>query len=147
MAQGPWLSQSGLQFVLEWGHPDGLKMGTSLESAHAVASWIPMAAKSSLKILRIVVGYSNYRGREPVAVQQQRLARILEELCDVAQEYDVILAIENHGDLTPLEVVEIIQMVGQPNLRLCFDTGNCVRLARTFSSRHARQLRLPQWCI
>jgi sugar phosphate isomerase/epimerase len=117
-----------LVWIIEWGHPDGLKMGTSPGAVIDLKRWLHIASALGGKLVRIVAGYSTYRGREPVATQVGRLIPQLREVSQVAADLGIVLALENHGDFTPLELAELIVGVGAPNLKATFDTGNCVRL-------------------
>src|SRR5207249_8314401 len=117
-----------LIWIIEWGHPDGLQMGTSPEAAADLKRWLHLTSALGCKLVRIVAGYSTYRGREPVPTQMVRLIPLLREMCQEAADLGIVLALENHADFTPLELVELIGQVGAPNLRATFDMGNCVRL-------------------
>jgi sugar phosphate isomerase/epimerase len=117
-----------LVWIIEWGHPDGLKMGTSPEAVADLKRWLPITSALGGKLLRIVAGYPTYRGREPVPTQVARLIPPLREVSQVAADLGIVLALENHGDFTPSELAELIGAVGAANLKATFDTGNCVRL-------------------
>lgn len=123
------LDSRHLDFILEWGHPDGLKMGVSSEAVHDLRHWMRATSRLGGRVLRIVAGCQTYRGREPVAVQMARLVLLLQDLCQEAADLGLILALENHADFTPGELVELIMRVNMPQLRAAFDTGNCVRLS------------------
>jgi sugar phosphate isomerase/epimerase len=116
------------QVVFEWGHPDGLKMGSSTEAAEELGQFLEFAAASGVRLVRIVAGYPTYRGREPVEDQIRRLVPVLRELSREAAALGVDLALENHADFTPSELVELIGQVGEEHLGAVFDLGNCVRL-------------------
>lgn len=142
-----------LAHVLEWGHPDGLKMGTSPEATDDLLHWIRWNASSGGKLMRFVAGYPTWRGKEPVGDQIARLVPIIRRACDEAGASGMTLAIENHGDFTPIELLDLIERVDRANLKMCFDTGNCVRLgadllesARQVASRtgmiHLKDLRI-----
>lgn len=122
------LAERGLAYVLEWGHPDGLKMGASTEAADDLLHWIRWNAASDGRLMRFVAGYPTWRGRELVGEQIARLVPVVRRVCDEAGILGVTLAIENHGDFTPAELLDLIGKVDRPNLKMCFDTGNCVRL-------------------
>jgi sugar phosphate isomerase/epimerase len=122
------LAARKLAHVLEWGHPDGLKMGTSPEAADDLLRWIRWNASSGGKLMRFVAGYPTWRGKEPVADQIARLVPVIRRACDEAGASGMTLAIENHGDFTPVELLDLIERVDRANLKMCFDTGNCVRL-------------------
>jgi sugar phosphate isomerase/epimerase len=127
-----------LEWIIEWGHPDGLKMGASREALADLKRWLRMASAVGRRLIRIVAGYSTYRGREPVPTQIKRLVPVLREACEEAAGLAITLALENHADFTPAELVDLIGQVAAPNLRATFDTGNCVRLDADLieSTRH-----------
>jgi sugar phosphate isomerase/epimerase len=121
-------SRFNLVWIVEWGHPDGLKMGTSSVAVADLVRWLHVTSELGGSLVRIVAGYPTYRGREPVTAQMKRLVPILQQVCQTAADLGIVLAVENHADFTPLELVELIEEVGASNLRATFDTGNCVRL-------------------
>jgi sugar phosphate isomerase/epimerase len=123
-------TKQGLEVILEWGHPDGLKMGRSPESVQDLRSWMLRAGRWSLPTLRIVAGYPTLRGVEPVDVQIRRLVPLLRELSLEAMEWGITLAIENHADLTPVELERLIHATGSSNLRAVLDLGNRTRLGQ-----------------
>jgi sugar phosphate isomerase/epimerase len=103
-------------------------MGTSPEAEADLERWLRITSALGGKLVRIVAGYPTYRDREPVSTQMARVIPLLRKVCQEAADLGIVLALENHADFTPLELVEIIGQVGAPNLRATFDTGNCVRL-------------------
>jgi 3-oxoisoapionate decarboxylase len=117
-----------LVWIIEWGHPDGLKMGTSKEAVADLRRWLHTTSTLGGRLMRIVAGYPTYRGLEPVPTQVARLIPLLREASQEASDLGIVLALENHADFTPLELVDLLGKVGAPNLRATFDTGNCVRL-------------------
>ena len=116
------------EVVFEWGHPDGLKMGGSPAAAAELGHFLEFAARSGVRLVRIVAGYPTYRGREPVEDQIRRLVPVLRGLSREAAGLGVELALENHADFTPFELCEVIDRVGEENFGAVFDLGNCVRL-------------------
>lgn len=122
------LMQFDLSCILEWGHPEGLKMGTSPEAVADLRRWFSVAQAVECRLMRIVAGYPTWRGQEPLETQMDRLVPILKELCCEAEEKGLTLAIENHADFTPDELITLVDRVDHKTLRICFDTGNCVRL-------------------
>ncbi len=116
------------EVVFEWGHPDGLKMGRAPEAVEELGQFIGFAARSGVRLVRIVAGFPTYRGREPVEDQIRRLVPILRELSKTAAAVGVDLALENHADFTPSELGELIERVQAENFGAVFDAGNCVRL-------------------
>jgi sugar phosphate isomerase/epimerase len=118
----------GLNIILEWGHPDGLQMGRSSTAVEDLRRWISRAAKWSHPLLRLVAGYPNFRGQEPVERQIERLVPILKTICADAADRGVTLAIENHADFTPSELRMLIEATKAPNLQAVLDIGNAVRV-------------------
>ena len=132
------LTKRPLICILEWGHPDGLKMGKSQRAKEDLKNWIGICAQLGVTTLRIVAGYPTYRGQEPVAVQIERLSPLLRDMCHYAVEFNVVLALENHADFTPVELTDLIHRVNHPNLRAVFDTGNTIRLGADLIESAAR---------
>jgi sugar phosphate isomerase/epimerase len=118
----------GLEMILEWGHPVGLDMGRSSQAVQDLRSWMELAHRWSIPLLRIVGGYPTLRGQEPLETQIRRLATILREISLEAMDLGITIAIENHADFTPLELQALIQETGSGNLRALLDFGNCIRL-------------------
>lgn len=116
------------QVIFEWGHPDGLQMGKSALAEEDAIRWIGRAQGLEMDLMRIVAGFPNYRGEEPLDDQIDRLIPILQRLCDRAAESGLSLALENHADFTPTELCRLIDATERENLGAAFDTGNCVRL-------------------
>jgi sugar phosphate isomerase/epimerase len=65
---------------------------------------------------------------EPHGPQIEAIVRMLKESVKIAEECDVVLAIENHIDYTSAEIEEIIERVGSEVLKVNFDTGNTLRM-------------------
>ena len=127
-------AEYSLEVILEWGHPDGLKMGRSLDSVQDLRNWILRAGRWSFPLLRIVAGYPTLRGVEPVDVQIRRLVPLLRELSLEAMEWGITLAIENHADFTPVELTRLIHETDSSNLRAVLDVGNSIRLGQDLIS-------------
>jgi sugar phosphate isomerase/epimerase len=79
------------------------------------------------KVMRIVGSSLRFRddAHEP---QIERLAAKLKEAVRVAEDEDLILAIENHIDFTASEILTLIDRVGSKFFGVNFDTGNALRL-------------------
>jgi sugar phosphate isomerase/epimerase len=122
------LAERSLTCVLEWGHPDGLRMGKSKTAREDLEKWLSITTQMGARTLRVVAGNQTYRGKEPVLIQIERMAPLLRSLCLQAADCGVVLALENHADFTPAELMGLIRRVEHPNLRALFDTGNTVRL-------------------
>jgi sugar phosphate isomerase/epimerase len=117
-----------LEVVLAWGAPHGLEFGASRGALADLLAWISLAPAAGCGLLRIVVGGPRLRGREPVEQQLERTVAPLVAACEGAAAAGVALALENHGDLTAAELLELLERVGHPALGVCFDTVNAVRV-------------------
>jgi len=113
--------------VWAWGHPSGLCSGTNREAARDLVCHIGYAKKLGARVMRIVGG--SWRNRPTSwAIHKRRLASMLKKLLPAAEDHGIVLAIENHVDMTADQIVELITTIDSPWLRVCLDTGNNVRL-------------------
>jgi len=119
---------------LSWGHPwpdgqfHGLDGGRSWGAEQDLARWIDVAAELGHPILRITGGSPASRGDEPSAVLVERLTGPVRRAADRAAAVGVRLAIENHGDLRAADILELIDRVDRPNLGVCLDNVNLMRV-------------------
>jgi sugar phosphate isomerase/epimerase len=121
------LDASGLERVWAWGHPHGLRSGTDREAARDLVAHLAHARAIGAGVMRIVGG--NRRTRPASFAQhKRRLGGMLKKLLPAAEDHGVVLALENHIDLTADEMVDLIGTVGSPWLGVCLDTGNNLRL-------------------
>jgi sugar phosphate isomerase/epimerase len=116
------------EIVLSWGHPNGLAFGTSAEAEANLGFWLDFAKKLGSRLVRIVVGGPALRGAEPVGVQIARTIDPLKRVATRAAKLDLALAVENHGDLTTVELAHLLTMADQPHVGICLDTANVLRL-------------------
>ena len=61
-------------------------------------------------------------------VALDELARQIRPAIKLAERENVKLVLENHQDYTSRELIQLIEMVGSPNLGVCLDTGNSIAL-------------------
>jgi sugar phosphate isomerase/epimerase len=121
------LDDAGLERILGWGHPDGLRGGFDEEALADLKRHIPQAPKLGVKIVRMVASSMLYVD-EPRAPQIASTIRMIKEAVEVAAEHDVTLALENHIDFTGPEMLQILEGVGSERLRVNLDTGNPIRV-------------------
>lgn len=113
--------------VWAWGHPNGLGSGTDKAAASDLVSHIGYARTLGANVMRIVGG--SWRTRpEKFGPHKRRLVAMLKGLLPAAQDHNVVLALENHVDLTADQMVDVITTIGSPWLGVCLDTGNNLRL-------------------
>jgi len=121
------LDSRGFERVWAWGHPNGLCSGTNREAARDLVRHLAHAQKIGARVMRIVGGSRRTRPAS-FALHKRRLGGMLKKLLPAAQDHGIVLALENHIDLTADEMVELISTLDSPWLGVCLDTGNNVRL-------------------
>ena len=121
------MDQHGLDRVVAWGHPDGLEGGKNLEALSDLVKHIGVAKNLGAKVMRIVGSSLTFRD-EAHGPQLEQLAAMLKEAVRVAEDEEIILAIENHIDFTASEILTLIDQVGSKFFGVNFDTGNALRL-------------------
>lgn len=121
------LDEKGLERVLAWGHPDGLEGGRNQDAWREMNALIPKARFMGAQIMRIVASSLMFRN-EPHGPQLDAIVRMLGESVKIAEDNGVLLAIENHIDYTSEEILQILERVGSPALKVNFDTGNTLRV-------------------
>jgi sugar phosphate isomerase/epimerase len=121
------LDASGLERVWAWGHPNGLCSGTDRRAAADLRQHLGHARTIGAKVMRIVGGSRRTRPAS-FALHKRRLGGMLKKLLPAAEDHGVIMALENHIDLTADEMTEVITSIDSPWLGVCLDTGNNLRL-------------------
>jgi sugar phosphate isomerase/epimerase len=121
------LDSYGFERVWAWGHPSGLCSGTNRPAARDLVKHLAYAKKIGASVMRIVGGSRRTRPAS-FAVHKRRLGGMLKKLLPAAEDHGIVLALENHIDLTADEMVDLIDSVNSPWLRVCLDTGNNLRL-------------------
>lgn len=126
--------RDGLRIAFSWGHPwpsgryHGLDGGRSPGAEQELARWIDVAAAFGHDVLRITAGSPASRGDEPAGVLVERLVGPVRRAVDRAAGLGVHLALENHGDLQARDLLELIERVDRPNLGICLDNVNLIRV-------------------
>ena len=87
----------------------------------------PHARTLGAGVMRIAGG--SRRSRPASFAQHNRqLGGMLRKILPAAEDHGVVLAIENHIDLTADEMVDLVRTLDSPWLGVCLDTGNNLRL-------------------
>jgi len=113
--------------VLTWGHPDGLQGGKNTQAAADLIALFPKAKALGCALVRFVAGNHFFYHIDP----QERIQRLVPMIRGIAQEaanQGLDLALENHADFQMRDLLTLIEQVGAPNLGICLDTGNAVRV-------------------
>jgi 3-oxoisoapionate decarboxylase len=121
------LDEHRLDRVYAWGHPDGLERGTNRAAYAEMIASFEYAWRIGAKVMRVVGSSLRFR-LEPHAPQLERLTAMFRSAADVARDYDLRLAVENHIDFTADEMVQLLDAVDSPYVGINFDTGNFLRL-------------------
>lgn len=122
------------RIAFSWGHPwpdgafHGLEGGRSREAEADLARWIALCGRLGHRVMRITLGSPASRGTEPGAELVDRLIGPVTRAAETALRVGLSLAIENHGDLTAAELLEVIDRVGHPNVGVTLDNVNLIRL-------------------
>ena len=123
-----FLTDSGLEAVLAWGHPGGLEMGKSDQRLEDLLAIIDIASSMDVYLVRLVVGTYTHWRMEPANVSVERLIPRVREACRHAAEQGIRLAIETHTALPIVALAELIDRADAPNLGVVLDTANVVRV-------------------
>jgi sugar phosphate isomerase/epimerase len=115
-----------IELVLSWGAPNGLELGANEAALGDLLEWIDAAAALGCRTMRIVVAGPALRAR--VAAELPNTVAPLRVAAARAGLVGLDLALENHGDLTAVEISQLLARVDEPALRVCFDTGNAMRV-------------------
>ena len=87
----------------------------------------PMPKRSGLASCALWGGNRRTRPAS-FALHKRRLGGMLRKLLPAAEHHGIVLALENHIDLTADEMVDLMDSLDSPWLRICLDTGNNLRL-------------------
>jgi 3-oxoisoapionate decarboxylase len=113
--------------VYGWGHPDGLEGGRSPKAFDQMMASFDHAKAVGAEVMK-VTGASLMFRNEPHAPMLEKLTRQFSEAVKVAEKYNIKLAVENHIDFNPEEMLQLIENVHSPFLGMNFDSGNFLRL-------------------
>lgn len=90
-------------------------LSKGLRVAHAIGA----------RAMRCYIGNNQDRtGKLPLAAHLEDTLKSLREVRSLAQDLNVKIAIENHGDLTARETRLLIEEAGRDFVAVCLDTGN-----------------------
>lgn len=120
------LAGAGVEFVLCWGHPSGLKAGHDAVALAQLHALLPRCAAHGIRLLRIVVGSPATWRLEPETTVVARLVPMLQELVETAARHGVELAVETHAELSFPSFTRMVDAVA--GLGVVLDTGNVVRV-------------------
>lgn len=100
----------------------GAEIGTAGYDHDHLGNYIRIAASFNSRILRTVLNAH----KDKISEVSSELLKIIPGL----ERTGVILAIENHFDLTPEELVSLVEEVGHPLIKICIDPLNSITRLR-----------------
>jgi 3-oxoisoapionate decarboxylase len=121
------LDAAGMDRVYAWGHPDGLEGGGNKEAFDDMVRHIEYADLIGAKVMRVVGSSLKFRF-EPHEPQLEKLTRMFSEAAEVAAEYEIKLAVENHIDYNSDEILQLLKDINSPYMGVNFDSGNFLRV-------------------
>lgn len=101
-------------------HSIAFEVGTAGFAPGHLTTYATITNNLGSKILRTVLNAKN----ETV----DNIARQLASVLHIFEKANVTLAIENHFDLTPYELHELVEKVNHPLIRICIDPLNSITL-------------------
>ncbi len=117
---------------LRWLHAGGVKLAAATASANppapAGATEPPhYAGNLAARGLRTHGGlrFGHFSTETPIDVQIERMLRNFSDVVRLAEDLGIVLAFENHMDYRIREIVQVVEGVGSPWLRINYDFANC----------------------
>ena len=113
----------GMELETHWGD-DFIRHGGA-QPTEEFAAFIAGACRPlGIRVIGTASSHHRWRKDPPLAVQMEQLAAAFRRLAPVAEEADVVLAIENHADYRGHELAELVRHVDSPAVRARLDTAN-----------------------
>lgn len=116
------------EIMLSWGHPYGLEYGISAAAEDDLLSWLGVASIQDHAVMRVVLAHPHLRDEERSWDQVRSSVDAVRRMTRAAEEAGVILAIENHADVTGDQLNWLMEEIASPYLSVCFDIANAVRV-------------------
>jgi len=101
-----------------------LEYGTIGVASDDLVRELDRARQLGSGILRTFLGFNRYDRDVDIRFEITTAIQQLNKVKDVAGELGIKIAIENHGDVTTDELIEIVEHISHPNIGICFDLGN-----------------------
>ena len=78
------------------------------------------------KVLRTFLGFDRYNKKINIQKKINRAIADLNQVKRKAEQMNIKIAIENHGDVNSDELIYIVKKVASPNIGICLDLGNAL---------------------
>jgi sugar phosphate isomerase/epimerase len=115
-----------LEVVLAWGFPNGLEFGRRSDAFADLCQWLDAAAAVGCTTVKISAAGPALRC--VAAAEFRSTVEPLRQAARRARSLGLELAIENHGELTATQMTELVGLVDDTAVGVCFDTVNAVRV-------------------
>jgi len=103
-----------------------LEYGTMGIKAECLMNELDTCAKLESTILRTFIGFDRYDKKINIHLEIESAIEHLNKVKNRAAELNIKIAIENHGDVSSDELVDIVEKVASPNVGICLDLGNAL---------------------
>jgi sugar phosphate isomerase/epimerase len=101
-----------------------VEVGIMRASARAIEEGVAVCSQLGANVLRTFLGFDRFHAGTSVsgelAVAREQLASCVQML----EQSRIRLAIENHGDVTSTELVDLVEAISSSNVGICLDVGN-----------------------
>ncbi|EMR73707.1 sugar phosphate isomerase/epimerase [Thaumarchaeota archaeon SCGC AB-539-E09] len=115
------------EVIFAWGHPNGFMDVNSNDATKEIIEYIKISNLLGQDVIRIAASSINYYNT-PHSIQIDIASKSIKKIINIAEDYEVKLALENHGDFYIYEMLKILENVNSEYLGITFDTGNSLRL-------------------
>ena len=103
-----------------------LEYGTIGTDPRRLERELAVAGRLSSPVLRTFAGFDRWHRRTQVPAEIHRAIRNLKRVCRMAEDHGIRIAVENHGDLTTDELLQVVRAVDSPWVGICLDVGNAM---------------------
>lgn len=87
-------------------------------------SELKIAKKLGSSILRTYIGFDPHDKNIDVKSEVKYAIDVLNKVKTIAEEYNIIIAIENHCDMNTDQLISLLKEINSPYVRACVDLGN-----------------------
>jgi sugar phosphate isomerase/epimerase len=103
-----------------------LEYGTLGTDPRRLERELTVAERLGSPVLRTFAGYDRWHRRTNVAAEIHRAITGLKRVRRMAEDRGIRIAVENHGDLTTDELLQVVRAVDSPWVGICLDVGNAL---------------------
>ncbi|MBN1350674.1 sugar phosphate isomerase/epimerase [candidate division KSB1 bacterium] len=101
-----------------------LEYGTIGVDTQNLINELDVCKKLESSVLRTFIGFDRYNRKTRIRAEIERAIKQISGAKNKAEESGIRIAIENHGDVSTDELLEIVHRVDSPNVGICLDLGN-----------------------